>query len=215
MEKELFIRLAICVGPEKGAAAGLSADAVRSMGIGVEGLSAQERAHRSALKQKVLASARPYRPGTETLPGLGPHPGFPEGQQWTVEVPADLLEAVAKKIIRGSEYALKKRIVEEPYDIQIYFVRDQNVPQDLVRAFQGRAAQNAHLGPGFKLFRVAAHDDPNTTIYKIVIWETIVIYGAIMPHEAPGVEPDCAKEGPVPPLRTEDSETARECSVRP
>jgi hypothetical protein len=186
MEKELLIRLSICVGPEKGEAAGLSANAVRSMGIGAEGLSEEERVHRRALKQKVLASARPYQPGTETLPGLGPHPGFPEGDQWTVSVPADLIEAVAAKIVRGSEYVLAKRIVEEPYDLRVYFAHEQNVPGDLVRAFRGPAAQKAHLGPGFKLFRIAPHDDPNTAIYKIVIWDTIVIYGAIMPHDPRG-----------------------------
>jgi hypothetical protein len=194
MEKELFIRLAICVGPEKGEAAGLSANAVRSMGISAEGLGEEERAHRRALKQKVLASARPYLPGTETLPGLGPHPGFPEGEQWTVSIPADLLKAVAEKIVRGSEYVLAKRIVEEPYDLRVYFAHDQNVSEDLVQAFRAPAAQKAHLGPGFKLFRIAPHDDPDTVIYKIVIWDTIVIYGAIMQHDPPVIESERTKQ---------------------
>jgi len=35
MEKELFIRLALCVGPVKAEAAGLSRAAVESLGIGV------------------------------------------------------------------------------------------------------------------------------------------------------------------------------------
>jgi hypothetical protein len=209
MEKELFIRLAICVGPEKGEAAGLSADAIRSMGIGVQGLGDKERAARRALKQKVLASARPYQPGMETFPGLGPHPGFPDGQQWTVGVPADLLEAVARKIVRGSEYALRKRIVEVPYDVRIYFVHDQNVPEDLVRAFQSPAAQNAHLGPGFRLFRVAPHDDPDAAIYKIVMWETVVIYGVIMPYEPPAVEPKTDREIPTRPGETGRSTSSK------
>ena len=38
MEKEVFNRLALCVDPRKAEAAGLSAKAIRSMGIGVEGL---------------------------------------------------------------------------------------------------------------------------------------------------------------------------------
>jgi hypothetical protein len=54
--KELFIQLAICVGPEKGEAACLSANAVRSMGKGAEALREEERAHRRALKTNGLAS---------------------------------------------------------------------------------------------------------------------------------------------------------------
>ena len=186
-EKELFARLAMCVDPRKAEAAGLSAKALRSMGIGTEGLDDKEYAHRRALMQKVLGSARPYQPGTETLPGLGPHPGFPEDQQMAVSIPADLVEAVTEKIVCGSEYALMKRIVDEPYDVRVYFVQDQNVPEVLVQALQGPAAQSEHLGPGFRLLRIAPRDEPNTVIYKITIWDTFVFFGAIMAHESPEV----------------------------
>lgn len=194
MEKELFIRLAMCVDPRKAEAAGLSAKAVRSIGIGAEGLSVKERTYREALKQKVLASAQRYQPGTETFPGLGPHGDFPVGEQWIVTFPADILAAVAKKIVRGSEYVLAKRIVEQPYDMRVYFAHDQDVPEPLGRAFQCSAAQTAHLGPGFRLFRIVPHDEPNTAIYKIVVWGTVVIYGAIIPNDPPVIESERIKQ---------------------
>ncbi len=77
MEKELFIRAAICVGLVKGEAAGLSKKSLESTGVGVLGLSPQERAHRQALKSKILKETEPYVPGTQHFPGLGPHYGSP------------------------------------------------------------------------------------------------------------------------------------------
>ena len=78
MEREVFTRLALCVDPRKAEVAGLSAKAMRSMGIGVEGLGAKEAEQRRAQKLKVIRSTVPYKAGIETLPGMGPHPGFPE-----------------------------------------------------------------------------------------------------------------------------------------
>src|SRR5271155_3734122 len=46
MEKELFIRLVLCVGPVKAEASGLSRAALESLGVGVPGLSLTEKRHR-------------------------------------------------------------------------------------------------------------------------------------------------------------------------
>lgn len=81
MERELFIRLGLCLDPNKAEASGLSAKAVRSMGIGAEGISLKESLHRRLLKIKIIRSMRRYEVGTETLPGLGLHVGFPEQKQ--------------------------------------------------------------------------------------------------------------------------------------
>jgi len=185
MERELFIRLAMCMDPRRGEAAGLSARAVRSMGIGAEGIGLRERLHRRALKLKILGSMWRYKPGTETLPGFGPHPGFPEHEQMAVSIPAKLLEQVARKIVRGCEYRLaEQRLVEAPYQVRVYFVHQGDVPANVVQAFQSRGARTTHLGPGFRVTRVPAHDEPGSVMYEIVVWGTLVIYGAILPEEA-------------------------------
>jgi len=180
-EKELFIRLAMCVDPRKAEAAGLSAKAMRSMGIGAEGLSVKERWHRRALKLKVMASMWRYEPGTPTFPGFGLHRGFPTDEQIAINIPSNLLQEVAKKIVRGCEYRLASRVIEEPYVVKVYFVHSENVPELVVRAFQTAGAQTTQLGPGFRVTRVTAHDEPNSAIYKIIIWKTLVIYASILP----------------------------------
>lgn len=184
MEQELFIRLALCVDPKKAEAAGLSAKAVRSMGIGAEGISLKERLHRKALKRKILAATERYKPGTETFPGLGPHPGFTEHEQIAIRIPATLLEGVSKKVVRGCEYILgNKRIVDEHNRLTVYFLHAGKVPGAIVQIFEGPAAQTTHLGPGFTVTRASAHDEPGSVIYRITVWGAVVIYAAILPQE--------------------------------
>jgi hypothetical protein len=122
LEQDLFIRMAICVGPIKAEAAGLSRKAVESLGVRTSGLSAEEIKHRQMLREKILRETQPYAPGTETFPGLGPHAGFAGEQQYMIKIPEQSLKEVAKKIARGCEYILARgRIVEDPYELGIYF----------------------------------------------------------------------------------------------
>jgi hypothetical protein len=88
MEKELFVRLALCVDPRKPAAQGLSERAVRSFGVDVQGISEEERRHREALRDKIRGEMKPYTPDIEPhiLPGLGPHPELPAGEQIRIDI---------------------------------------------------------------------------------------------------------------------------------
>ena len=184
MEKTVFSRLVLCVDPLKDEAAGLSTKARRSMGIGAEGLSAVEAEHRRAQKLKIINATRPYKPGTRTLPGLGPHPGFRDDKGLQIDIPADMLHEVAKKMVRGCEYILAGRIVEKPYDIEIYFAQEQDLPNQLVQALEGPGASTNDLGPGFSVTRVAAHDEANDVAYRIIVWGTLAIYALILPKSA-------------------------------
>jgi hypothetical protein len=179
MEKELFIRAAICVGPVKGDAAGLSKKAVESMGVGVSGLSPEEQAHREALKSKIVKEMEPYVPGAATLlPGLGPHAGFPEDQQKQIPIPEALVKGVAAKIVTGCEYKLgEERLIEKPYELSIHFAEEANI-SDVLKVFD-HFSTPVHLGPGFQVRRAVAHDEPKTVLYKIDIWGTWTIYASI------------------------------------
>jgi hypothetical protein len=181
IEKELFVRLALCVDPRKAAAAGLSEKAVRSMGVRAENLTARERKHREALKSKILKEIKPYQASAAVLPGLGPHPGFPGHQQYQVEFAQSSIEAVAKKIVRGCEYILaQNRIVEPPYTEQICFAKESDI-QGVLQIFKHFGP--TYLGPGFLVARAAAHDDPKSVMYKIDVWDSWTIYGVIVPEE--------------------------------
>jgi hypothetical protein len=40
-----------------------------------------------------------------------------------------------------------------------------------------------HLGPGLRIRRGGAHDDPLGAIFELVMWETVTIFAVILPPE--------------------------------
>jgi hypothetical protein len=186
IEKEVFVRLGLCINPEKVAATGISKRVIRSFGIGAQDLDEDEARIRAALKKEVLKSAKPYsdEANPHLLPGIGPHPEAPAEQQFQIDIPADKLYEVARKIIRGCEYWFSNgRIVELPYQIEIFFAHQAHVP-DVVRMFS--QFDSFHFGPGFRVRRGAAQDEPLSAIYEVVIWDTLIFYATILgPGPAP------------------------------
>ncbi len=187
LENEVFVPLALCGNPLKIAAAGLSKKALRSLGVGVSGdLDDEEKRRRRAVMERVFRDAKPYSPAVQphVLPGLGPHPEAPHNQQLQIMVPGEKLQEVFGKIVRGCEYWLANgRIVEPPYGVAVYFVHDADVP-DVARAFARFGP--VHLGPGFRVRRAGAHDEPLTALYEIVLWDTLRFYAVIDRAEAAG-----------------------------
>jgi hypothetical protein len=184
MEKDLFIRLAMCTDPRKIEASGLSKRVMRSLGIGVEDLDPEEKRHREGLRKKIFKEIGNYEPGETLMPGFGPHPGFPEDRQVRVELSAEHLFEVGKKIVRGCEYILgKSRIVDPPYEVSVHMAEESEI-SDVLRMFAKFAPLGpADLGPGFQVQRATPNDEPNVAMFRISIWNTWRIYGGILPPE--------------------------------
>lgn len=176
------MRLALCVDPRKDGATGLSRRAIRSFGVNVAGISEKEKRHREALRDRIRAEIKPYSSEAQkhALPGLDSHPGFRVEQLLHLDIPADMLHAVSKKIVRGVEYWLANgRIVEPPYEISIHFVRE--TPPDVLRHFA--PSSPVYLGPGFRVRRASDADDPGIVMYEVVVWATWTFYAIILPPE--------------------------------
>jgi hypothetical protein len=181
MEKELFVRLALCVDPQKVGAMGLSKRAVRSFGVEAGGISSEERQHREALRDKILREIKPYTSAAQphTLPGLGAHPGFPIDEMLQIEIPADKLQEVARKIVRGCEYWLANgRIIDPPYQVEIFFVNE--TPNDVLRVLASSGVN--YLGPGCRIRRAGAVDGSGVAMYEIMVWTAWQFYAVIPYH---------------------------------
>jgi hypothetical protein len=182
LEEELLIFLACCLDPTKVAASGLYARVRRTLGIGVEGLSAEEKGRREARRRKLLSDAQPISAEVlpHIIPGLGPHPEAPLSSQRQLLIDAQITQAVVKKIVRGCEYWLAGgRIVEASYEIEVFFPTE--IPEPVAKIMATVAFGPVHLGPGLRIRRGGAQDDPLTAIYELVMWETITIYASILP----------------------------------
>jgi hypothetical protein len=179
------VYLAYCIDPRKPAAQGLYERARRTLGIGVEDLPEEEKQHREMRRRKLVNEVQPYSAEIEPhiLPGLGPHPESPANSQMQVRIKAESINEVVKKIVRGCEYWLSGgRIVEPPYEINVFY--PTSTPADVNNLMAAFAFGPVHLGPGLKIRRGAAHDDPLSVIYELVIWDTLTVYASILPHAA-------------------------------
>jgi len=129
-----------------------------------------------------MSAIGPHNPATSAsiLPGLSSHTGFRDEDLLQIRIPGDLLGKVYEKIVRGCEYVLADRIIEEPYSVQIYFVHDCNVPEKLARGLKSPAAEDVHVGPGFRVVRVVAHYDPYAIAYEISLWGSAYFFAFIM-----------------------------------
>lgn len=182
LEKELLVFLAYCINPTKPAAQGLYERARRTIGIGVDGLSNEEKRHREARWRKLRNEVRPYSPEVQPhiIPGLGPHPEAPASSQMQLTIEAESIHSVVKKIVRGCEYWLAGgRIVEPPYEIQVFFPTE--TPEDVRKLMAAFALGPVFLGPGLRIRRGGAQDDPLSVLYELVMWDTLTAYVSILP----------------------------------
>jgi hypothetical protein len=155
------------------------------MGIGVEGLSDEEKGRRDSRRRKLLSAAQPFSPEAlpHIIPGLGPHPEAPASSQLQLTIKVESVHAVVKKIVRGCEYWLAGgRIIEPPCEIHI--ILPTETPEYVDRIMAAFAFGPVLLGPGLRIRRGSAHDDPRCVMYEFVMWETVKVFASILPPEA-------------------------------
>lgn len=186
-ERHVLERLGLCIDPTKLESAGIAPKALRAVGIGADAdLSAKEKTIRSKLKKKLLQQMSPYanvigKPGV--LPGFGPRDEFPKESQIAVSVNAESLKGVCRKIVRGLEYTIADRYVEPPYMLDVYFI-DDDAAQLVARGF---GPPSLYLGPGFHVQRACSQADPKQVLYRIKIWDTLLVHGSIIVPEKTGL----------------------------
>ena len=178
LEKDLFVRLAICIDPQQAEAAGITRKLMRTFGVGPDtgDLTNEEKEIRKKLLEEVLKDSFPYEDGIRSFPGFGPHDGFPPEMQRAIKIPVDLLTPVLEKIYKGVEYKLANgRYITNPDKLKVYHVDEE--PEE-VSALINKFAKDASLGPGFKIFRVAS-DQTTIVLYKAIIWGKWISYASL------------------------------------
>ena len=172
LEKDLLVRLALCIDPHSDAASGIGTLALRSLGIGAGELPEQERAHREKLRARVRAEFIPHAESKELpgkIPGLGPPDDQPS--EWAIGIPWAGLSIIAEKIARGCEYKLKNRFIAPPYGLRTYVEESDVVPEPLASAIRV-----FDFGPGCKIQRLFATEDHNVVLYWITLWRSLCLH---------------------------------------
>ena len=124
LEKELFIRLSLCIDPNKAEASGVNKKLLRTLGFG-ENISNKEKVIRKKKLENILLEVRPYE-GQKPFPGLGLHEGYSPEMEKIIPVPEQYLIPVLEKIFRGTEYILGERYIKPPKLKYITYTKNQS-----------------------------------------------------------------------------------------
>ena len=168
LERDMLIRVVLCIDPKKEAVSGLSSKVLRSLGFDTDGLSGTDKTHRERLRSKLRAELIPYADlarGPGAIPGLGPY----ENSPWAVPIPWASLSIITEKIARVCEHKIKGRFVEGPYGVGT----SVDSAGGIVPAPLAPFAKVFDFGPGFRVTRLSPIEDPLIVRYWISIWDTL------------------------------------------
>jgi len=175
LERDLLIRMALCVDPNSQGACGLAAKVLRSLGLDVKGLTVSERAHREALRVKIRSELMPHSKvaaGPGAIPGLGPPAGA--SVEWSIPIPWAGLSIITEKIARGCEYKLRRRFLGAPYGIRTSVMESGEVSEPYASR-----SEEFKFGPGCSIRRLFAIEDPNIVLYWISVWSALHLHATI------------------------------------
>jgi hypothetical protein len=176
LEKDLLIRLMLCIDPKSYAASGLHSKVLSSLGLDSDKLPDKEHEIRNKLRDKLryellLHAEVAELPGK--IPGLGPTNN--ESVQWAMPIPWAGLSIIIEKIVRGCEYKLKHRFIEPPYCVRTFV--DQ--PYDDLPEPYASAASTIDMGPGCIIRRVFAAEDTRVVLYWMTIWNSLYFHACV------------------------------------
>lgn len=180
VEEDLRNRLALSLSPNLDSGSptsNISQRALRSFNPGVA-TSERDRRIREARAKKVLQDVFRLDGSTKGIfPNFGYHSGWKPEEQYGILIPADEPEKMGKKIIRGIEYKLENRFVDPSFKLQVYFCYEDTVRNvsDLIQ----RSGQRYVINSDFEFYR-SAPLDKRYCLYKILIWDKLIIYGSLM-----------------------------------
>jgi hypothetical protein len=179
LERDLLIRLGLCVPPDAAAAAGVPAKVLRSLDPKAA-KSDRDRRIRAADRSRVLRELLPFGvpPAGGVLPGFGLQSESQYSDYAGILIPAGSLERLGEKLIRGITYVHHGALLGAPYRVRVYVITDA-AAGPMGRLIE-RHARVFDRGPGIAVFRSEAEDDPLVALYKVVVWGRLVLFGAVL-----------------------------------
>ncbi|MBI5401393.1 hypothetical protein HZB05_01020 [Candidatus Wolfebacteria bacterium] len=137
----------------------------------------REKRIREARTRKIVQSIFPTKGSINGIfPNFGYHAGWTPEEQYGVPIPANLPEKVGRKLIRGIEYKLDNRYINNSFDLNVYFCHEDTI-RDVISLIR-KNGQKETIAPGFEFYRVAF--ERRYFLYEIRIWDKFVVYGSMM-----------------------------------
>ena len=184
IEEDLMLRLGLCVDPASTKASGISEKVLRALDPDAAH-DERDKYFRQKTREKILKEMEtlPEVP-TGILPNFGPKNKSSNGY-FGNKIPEGELKTLGKKIIRGHQYVIEKKYIENDYSIEIFFVNNKDV-QKVINLINHHG-KKYYRGPGLTIVHAVASEDNMVALYMIEIWGQ-KIYGAVIKREFDGLK---------------------------
>jgi len=182
IENDLLIRFGLCVDPTDYNSLGIADKALRALNPAYA-TNKKDRIARLKKREQIKREMFIYEStGSDYIvPGFGVE-NYPfQSQHHAINVNHEDLIAVCQKIIRGTQYALRKKFFPKNKKIEVFFFRESDT--QLFSEMVAKYGVRYHRGPGINLGIAIPSDDLESAMYEIIIWGRFKYYGMILPKE--------------------------------
>ncbi len=179
MEDDLLIRIALCLDPNDSRSIGIFQKALRAINP-LYAKNEKDRQFREARRRRIRRESLVVGdkiPTEAIYPNLVDIYNLPRNRQVAVKIPADSIERLAEKIVRGIAYLVDKRYIELPYCVSTYVLKEQN---DLpVKKFIKEFGKVHAREPGIVVTRAVYPEDAMSSLYQIEVWGRWKMYAHV------------------------------------
>jgi len=175
IERDLLLKLGLCLDSKEVASAGISERALRSIDPKFA-KDERDRRARASLRAKALSETIQVDPASAgSLPGFGGHGAG--AKRMAVVVPKNDLVKFGEKVVRGTVFLDTGRVVGSQYDLQIYFPNEGDM-KGLADSFSQGSAKRSR-GPGVLIESGVLAEDRVQGLYRVTIWGKFVLWGSV------------------------------------
>ena len=180
IEEELLINIGLCVDPLDYESFGIADKVMRSINP-IYGRNEKDSNLRQKRREKVVREAvNPAKmPIASIFPNFGFHAHTDPEEQLAVLVSDKNLKAIGEKLIRGITWVIDENYIDVDHQIKIYFFHEHLAGPFLEPI--NRYGKEYSLGPGIRILRAIAKEDPISGLYLIEIWKKLRMYGGVSP----------------------------------
>lgn len=180
IEEELLLNFGLCVDPRDYESFGIADKVMRSINP-MYGRNEKDSNLRQKRREKVIREA--VNPATMPIasifPNFGIHAHIDPEKQLAVLVSDENLRAIGEKLIRGITWVIDGKYINVDHEIEIYFFRE-HLAGPFLEPIK-RFGKEYSLGPGIRIVRAIAREDPISGLYLIQIWKRLRMYGSVGP----------------------------------
>jgi hypothetical protein len=185
LERGLFQQLALGVDPWVVGGEGVGERAARSYDPRVAN-NEKDRQHREAGREKLRRRIREFDSAslkTPILPNIGTLPSPQNGSYSGEYVDWSDLQCLLAKFVRGITYVATGEVLPREYIVRI--IRPNvysRIPDELLNT----SLALFERGPGFRVERHAAADDPYAAFFRILLWGKYEFFAAVLNRKIQG-----------------------------